>query len=66
LRKDFQDWPRYVFGWAVLAFTVLGTGVLLGGVWAYETLGWGGWWVGIRSRTPRLLPWLAGGALVHG
>lgn len=66
VQNDYRNWARMVFGWALLGFTVLGAGVLLGGVWAYETLGWGGWWGWDPVENASLVPWLFGGALVHG
>ena len=39
--------------WTLLAWTALGIGILLGAKWAYEEVGWGGYYAWIRSRTPR-------------
>lgn len=66
IKKDFSSWTRMVFGWTLIGWTVLGTGVLLGGFWAYETLGWGGWWGWDPVENASFVPWLMGGALVHG
>lgn len=66
LRNSYTDWTRLASGWAVLGWTALGAGVLLGGFWAYETLGWGGWWGWDPVENASLVPWLLGGALVHG
>lgn len=38
--------------WMLICFGFLGLGLILGGRWAYEELGWGGYWAWIRSRTP--------------
>ena len=63
---DFSRWSRLAHGWALGGWTVLGAGLLLGGVWAYETLGWGGWWGWDPVENSSLVPWLVGGALLHG
>ena len=43
----------------------LGMGVLLGGRWAYDTLGWGGYWGWDPVENASLLPWLSGTAFLH-
>ena len=52
--------------WALLGWLFLGAGILLGGVWAYQVLGWGGYWGWDPVENSSLIPWLTGGALVHG
>ncbi|MGL4368299.1 MAG: cytochrome c biogenesis protein CcsA, partial [Spirochaetota bacterium] len=51
---------------AVLITAVLGAGIFLGCVWAYETLGWGGFWGWDPVENSSLVPWLLAVALVHG
>jgi cytochrome c-type biogenesis protein CcmF len=41
------------------AWVLLGGGIALGGVWAYQTLGWGGYWSWDPIETSALIPWLA-------
>ena len=53
---DFEGWYRRTWPWALLSFSVLGFGIMLGGYWAYDTLGWGGFWGWNRWRTGRLCP----------
>jgi cytochrome c-type biogenesis protein CcmF len=48
------------------AWAVLGAGILLGGLWAYEELGWGGYWGWDPVENGSLMPWLTGTALIHG
>src|SRR5574338_955681 len=43
----------------------LGTGIVLGGHWAYFVLGWGGYWGWDPVENASLLPWLAGTAFLH-
>ena len=59
-------WVRAARPWALSAWAVLGIGILLGGLWAYEELGWGGYWGWDPVENGSLMPWLAGTALIHG
>ena len=52
--------------WALLAWALLGAGILIGGVWAYQVLGWGGYWAWDPVENSSLVPWLTSGALIHG
>tara|TARA_R110002051_G_scaffold3433_1_gene18518 strand:+ start:375 stop:1175 length:801 start_codon:yes stop_codon:yes gene_type:complete len=45
-------WGRWVRPWALASWGLLTVGITLGAFWAYYELGWGGWWSGIRLRTP--------------
>jgi cytochrome c-type biogenesis protein CcmF len=45
---------------------VLGTAILMGGYWAYKTLGWGGFWGWDPVENASLIPWLFGAVLLHG
>ena len=51
--------------WALFAWLVLGCGILLGADWAYEELGWGGYWSWDPIENGSLIPWLTGTALIH-
>ncbi len=48
-----------------MAWAVLGIGILLGAQWAYEELGWGGYWAWDPVENGSLLPWLTGTVLIH-
>ncbi|MCW4032424.1 MAG: cytochrome c biogenesis protein CcsA [Candidatus Bathyarchaeota archaeon] len=50
---------------AKLAWLFLSIGIALGGIWAYEELGWGGYWSWDPVETASLLPWLALTAYFH-
>lgn len=58
-------WLREARGWSVFAWVVLGAGILIGGLWAYEELGWGGYWSWDPIENGSLMPWLTGTALLH-
>ncbi len=49
----------------LIPWTFLSVGIVLGGWWAYEVLGWGGYWAWDPVENASLLPWLTGTAAVH-
>ena len=60
-----QQWMRWARPWVLVAWVFLTLGILLGSVWAYLELGWGGWWFWDPVENASLMPWLTGTALVH-
>lgn len=64
--KDWDGWVKAAFPWTLFSFTTLGFGLSLGGFWAYETLGWGGFWGWDPVENASLVPWLFVMALLHG
>jgi cytochrome c-type biogenesis protein CcmF len=65
-RRDYKDWDRMVWPWALFGVISLGLGIGLGGVWAYKVLGWGGYWGWDPVENASLIPWLVAVALLHG
>ena len=59
------EWVHLARRWILGAWAILGTGLLLGGWWAYHVLGWGGYWGWDPVENVALLPWLTGTALLH-
>jgi len=59
-------WLQQARPWSLFAWTTLGGGILLGAEWAYEQLGWGGYWAWDPVENGSLMPWLTGTALIHG
>ena len=51
--------------WTLAAWTFLGVGMLLGAHWAYEEIGWGGFWAWDPVENAALIPWLVGTAFLH-
>ncbi len=51
--------------WIIFSWFFLGTGILLGSKWAYEELGWGGYWAWDPVENASLMPWLISTALLH-
>ncbi len=66
VRHEYRDWNRQVWPWTLFAVVTLGTGIVLGGIWAYKTLGWGGYWGWDPVENASLVPWLLAVALLHG
>ncbi len=64
--KRWDGWVVRAMPWALFTFVTLGTAILMGGYWAYKTLGWGGYWGWDPVENTSLVPWLATVALVHG
>jgi cytochrome c-type biogenesis protein CcmF len=65
-KKRWDGWITRALPWALLTFLTLGTAILMGGYWAYKTLGWGGYWGWDPVENTSLVPWLFTTALVHG
>jgi cytochrome c-type biogenesis protein CcmF len=58
-------WLRTTRRWTLWAWLFLSIGILLGGRWAYEVLGWGGYWAWDPVENASFMPWLAGTAYLH-
>lgn len=65
IRREYHRWIEISLPWTLAATGVLGLGIMLGGFWAYEVLGWGGFWGWDPVENASLLPWLVAVALVH-
>jgi cytochrome c-type biogenesis protein CcmF len=67
LRHGHLDatWTQMARPWAISAWMLLGVGLLLGAQWAYQELGWGGYWGWDPVENGSLLPWLTGTAFIH-
>jgi cytochrome c-type biogenesis protein CcmF len=58
-------WARWTRPWTIAAWVCLTIGIMLGSVWAYYELGWGGWWFWDPVENASFMPWLVGTALIH-
>jgi len=58
-------WFRTTRRWTLFAWAFLGVGIMLGGRWAYEVLGWGGYWAWDPVENASFMPWLAATAFLH-
>lgn len=64
--KSREDgWIRTTRRWTLVAWIFLSIGLILGGRWAYDVLGWGGFWGWDPVENAMLLPWLTGTAFLH-
>ncbi len=66
IRNDFSTWNKISFPWVTVTAVALGAGNILGGFWAYKTLGWGGYWGWDPVENSSLVPWIISLALLHG
>ncbi|MEO7793144.1 MAG: heme lyase CcmF/NrfE family subunit [Thermoanaerobaculia bacterium] len=60
-----RDWIRALRSWLLVPTGFLTMGVMLGGWWSYEVLGWGGYWAWDPVENASFLPWLTAIAAVH-
>lgn len=60
-----DEWIHASRRWALAAWLFLSLGLVLGGRWAYDVLGWGGYWAWDPVENAALLPWLTGTAYLH-
>jgi len=58
-------WIRLTRRWTLLAWLFLSLGLVLGGRWAYDVLGWGGYWGWDPVEIAAFMPWLTGTAFLH-
>src|SRR5688572_20561616 len=64
-RHSGAEWIRATRRFALVAWTFLGFGILLGSLWSYSELGWGGYWAWDPVENASLMPWLTGTAFIH-
>ncbi len=64
-RRTDARWIRLTRRWSVVAWFFLAMGLILGSRWAYDVLGWGGYWGWDPVEIAALLPWLTGTAFIH-
>src|SRR5512134_1155865 len=62
-RRD--EWILTTRRWTLFAWIFLSIGLVLGGRWAYDVLGWGGFWGWDPVENAMLMPWLTGTAFLH-
>src|SRR3990172_4420495 len=58
-------WIRLTRRWTLVAWLFLSLGLILGGRWAYDVLGWGGYWGWDPVEIAAFMPWLTGTAFLH-
>jgi cytochrome c-type biogenesis protein CcmF len=65
-KRDDAGWVTPALRWALAGFLTLGVGIIMGAVWAYKVLGWGGFWGWDPVENASLIPWIVSAALIHG
>ncbi len=60
-----KSWAAHIKGWVLVSWIFLTLGILLGSIWAYYELGWGGFWFWDPVENVSLMPWLALTTLLH-
>ena len=60
-----KEWASHIKKWVVVSWIFLTLGILLGSIWAYYELGWGGFWFWDPVENVSLMPWLALTTLLH-
>ena len=63
-RSD-DRWIRITRRWTLVAWLFLSLGLILGGRWAYDVLGWGGYWGWDPVEIAAFMPWLTGTPFLH-
>ena len=58
LTGNHKEWQRAALPWTFLGVMILGTGILMGGAWAYEALSFGGFWAWDPVENASFVPWL--------
>lgn len=64
-RRVDERWIVATRRWTLAAWTFLGLGILIGAKWAYEEVGWGGWYAWDPVENAALMPWLVSTAYLH-
>ena len=66
VKRDYDDWLHQALPWTLFTSVTLGAGIIIGAFWAYEVLGWGGYWGWDPVENSSLIPWITILALLHG
>ena len=56
--REWDGWLRRALPWGLFGFAVLGLAMMMGGYWAYEMLGWGGFWEWDPVENGPFVPWM--------
>ncbi len=64
-KKQYGSWTKTALPWTLFSCCVLGTGIMMGAAWAYESLTFGGYWAWDPVENASLVPWLVLVAGLH-
>jgi cytochrome c-type biogenesis protein CcmF len=65
IERKYDTWAESARKWTMFAWVTLGTSLVMGGYWAYVTLGWGGFWAWDPVENSSFIPWIFLAAQVH-
>lgn len=65
VRQPGDEWIHTTRRWTLVAWLFQSGGIMLGAMWAYAVLGWGGYWGWDPVENASLLPWITGTAFLH-
>ncbi len=65
VERKYDQWGESARKWTMFAWIALGTSLVMGGYWAYITLGWGGFWAWDPVENSSFIPWIFLAAQVH-
>ena len=60
-----SEWAKHIKKWVLASWIFLTLGIMLGSIWAYYELGWGGFWFWDPVENVSLMPWFCLTALIH-
>jgi cytochrome c-type biogenesis protein CcmF len=63
--RDYGGWVKKALPWTIFSVAILGTGIMMGAMWAYESLSFGGFWAWDPVENASLVPWLIMVAGLH-
>ncbi|MFH1701107.1 MAG: cytochrome c biogenesis protein CcsA [Candidatus Zixiibacteriota bacterium] len=66
IKNEYKNWLTIVFVPVTIVAVTLAAGNIMGGFWAYKTLGWGGYWAWDPVENSSFIPWMISLALLHG
>lgn len=56
--RDYSGWTRRALPWTIFSAAILGLGIMMGAMWAYESLSFGGFWAWDPVENASMVPWL--------
>ena len=56
--RDFGGWAKKALPWTIFSVAILGLGIMMGAMWAYESLSFGGFWAWDPVENASMVPWL--------
>ncbi|MCA9836843.1 MAG: heme lyase CcmF/NrfE family subunit [Trueperaceae bacterium] len=64
-RRPGIEWMTQTRTWTLIGWGFLSAGIIAGGWWSYEVLGWGGYWAWDPVENVSFMPWLTATAFIH-